>query len=178
MMNVLREIENEAAFLELMGDLKKAAVWPLSYFFNHENDIDEERAKLAHARYKLEIDRFAAYLHSANPDHYKRCGALFHALHTNPVVKTTEFDEDPDEVRNGFSRFPFAEQEKIAQALEFHRDYFDVFAPFDLCLRICNSYEAIPKIPDFKTVECVCHYVQNNTLTADSYYMIFKLLMM
>jgi len=178
MPNILKDIETEAAFLELMAELKKETVWPLSYFFSHDNDINVERARLAHSKYKLEIDRFAMYLNSANPDHYKRCGALFQALHMNPVVRTTEFGEDPEEIRNGFSRYPQAEEQKIADALEFHRDYFEVFAAFNLCFRICASYEQAMKDElSFRTVECICHYVQNNKLSADSYYMIFKMLM-
>ncbi len=56
--------------------------------------VDPALVALAYDTYHLSVQSYTVELHSKNPDHYKRAGALLHALcKTSPIV-SIDWDED------------------------------------------------------------------------------------
>ena len=175
--DILVKIENEDEFRQLIGALRDMTFAPLDYFFTIRHTIDDERVALAYRKYKLEIDRFSEYLHSGSPDHYKRCGALLYALCTNPVVTGHDIPYTAEDVDAGYSQIPLGDAPYVVEALKFYEEYYDVFAAWDLCMKICMAYEGRKKVLDFDVIHNICHYLKQNNLSSDSYFILFRALM-
>jgi hypothetical protein len=175
--DILIRIEDEAEFIAFIHAITEMATNPLEYYVRLKNEIDPERAALAYRQYKLGIDHFANYLQSANPDHYKRCGALLHALCSNPVLRNLDIPYSADDVEAGYSPFTLGDTPYIVESLRFYEEYYNVFAAFELCFKICCAYENNKKNLEFDVVHNICHYLKQNHLVPDSYFMLFRLLM-
>jgi len=97
--------------------------------------VSDTRIQLAVAAYREQIARFAEYLKSEDPDHYKRCrGAALRALY-KPDHRWVETEYSAEQVETGFSRVEHAASEKVAQMLEFYSAFHNEFVAFELCFK-------------------------------------------
>ncbi len=179
-MNVFREFDKENGADVLKDYIRNSyaqTIADLRHFMTVEFELSDARLDLAVTAYLAEIRRFAEYLSSADPDHYKRCGALLCALCKNPVLPDVQAEYSSDDVRTGFSRVTHDASEDIADLMEFCEEFHDYFLAFNMCLRLCEMYEGKAKPLTFEDIHTICHYLKNNSLPPDAYYMLFRLLM-
>jgi hypothetical protein len=148
--------------------------------FPCKNTLSAERVKYSFGEYQQNIRAYAVLLHSENPDHYKRAGALLHALYKSKIISSISFHPSKDEVEAGFAHgINYGEAQELVRFPIFYEDYHNQLLSFDLCYQCCAAYE--PQNPpgyDFGYLYNVCHYLwKNKDLTVDSLSMLFRSLM-
>lgn len=179
MASIFLEILDEGKFAAFVRRAEKVPA-ELAHFFKLKNTLSDERIKLAHEKYSYETKRYSEYLDSKNPDHYKRGGALLHALCTNPVVLSVNFPKDDDiewgKIMADKTAFPGRDLSEIAELLEFYRSYYDQAVALDLAVQCILTHEATIKPISFDTIHNLCHYLKNNNLTTDHCYIPLRML--
>jgi hypothetical protein len=171
----LNELDGFRAYVQ---NAKATFPGDLAAQFDIANQLSDERIELAYQKYQYEIARFSTYLHSKNPDHYKRSGALLQALCTNPVILSTSGWDKIDDVETGFTRMDYAAAQEIVEVGKFYEEYKNEFVALDLAFRACLHYEPNIKTIDFDLIHNICHYLQcNPTLPGAAYFILFKTLM-
>lgn len=141
-------------------------------------DIDTERVIYAFQEYSQNIQRYSLLLNSSNPDHYKRSGALLHALYSSKIITSINPDFEAKEIKNGMAFIHLHEEADAFAALEFYQEYHNYIHAFDLAYRVCAAYETTPVQFDFDYLHNMCFYMQKNSaLSVDTFFMIFKSLM-
>ena len=180
MQNIFRDLMDATTFETFVGDYFRSTPTELGEFVSCTLEIDASRLAYAHTEYTQNISKFALYLDSKDPDHYKRAGALLHALYlSNPitsVVFTPELDEvDALSTPLGVS---YTDVDKELTFGCFYRDYHNEFTSFALCYDICRQYEENPREITQDYLRTVCTYLFNNrSLSVESLFMLFKSLM-
>lgn len=139
-------------------------------------EIDPERVALASNTYQLTIQKYVVALSSANPDHYKRSGALLHALYDAAPITNVTWDENAEYMRNfenlGVS---YADAEHWDNYMSWFENYRNDAMAFDLAFRCCQMYE--PHVRDYNKdfLDNICYYMaENRQLSASSFMMILK----
>lgn len=169
---------DELEFNKLINGAVSIVPAELTGFFHVENRISPDRVLLARDHYLNELKWYSEYLQSKNPDHYKRSGALLHALCTNPVIEAIDGEHTTESLQDPIgNRFTSGEAAYLAPFMDFHETYCNQFVAFDIAFRVCNAYEKTVKTVSFDMVRNICHYLKHNELPRDSYFMLFKTLM-
>lgn len=178
--NIFRELEGNSKFVEYVGSYLGSAPSDLNPVLACAITVDPRRLSFGHAEYVQGVERFSLYLQSGDPDHYKRAGALLHALYLSQPIVSVDFDPPLDEVDTlctgvGVS---YGEAENALSFGHFFREFHNEFAAFALAYDVCRQYEPNPREIDFDYLQTVCTYLKNNgNLSVESLFMIFKSLM-
>ena len=91
MNGLFTKLENPEFFRAYVTAHFKSAPEEAIADFPCDHTIDVERVDVAHGDYKQKITEYSVLLHSANPDHYKRSGAMLHALCKSKIVTAVDF---------------------------------------------------------------------------------------
>jgi hypothetical protein len=104
--------------------------------------LDDALIGLAFDGYSLNIEQYRVALKSANPDHFKRAGALLHALYTAPPIVEVRWSEETKRLCNvdavGVS---VGDAEFWNKYTEWYEDNCNRLISFDLAFRCCQIYE-------------------------------------
>lgn len=143
-----------------------------------DHALSDERIRYAFNEYKQNLATFSVLLHSANPDHYKRAGALLHALSNAQIVQTIKFESSEEDLAAGYTRVSNGDAEHVLPYVKFYSVYYNQTLAFDLAYKCCAAYEEEPRPYSFDYLHNVCHYLlRQSNLSLDSCFMIFKSLM-
>lgn len=179
--NIFREIEESENFVHLVGEHLRTAPGQLDPILECEVQVDDERLAFAYDQYVQGIRKFALYLQSGDPDHFKRAGALLHAIYTSCPIAKVEFNPELDCVDTIATPLgvTYGEAEGALSFGHFFEEYHNEFMGFQLAFDICRQYvEGEPRAIDFEYVHTVCTYLKNNgNLSVESLFMIYKSLL-
>lgn len=178
--NILRELEDEKFFITSVG----------AHFRNTEDygnllscavDVDEARLSWAHTEYVQGVNEFSIKLTSGDPDHYKRCGALLRALYKIRPIVGVQFDPEIDDLDHLFA--PVGNSRADVEHVRSLGAFFHLFAnemqAFSYTYNVCATFEREPTQISDEYIHTVCAYLKgNDNLSADSFYMMFKSLML
>jgi hypothetical protein len=152
--------------------------------FPCKNTVAQDRVTFAYDKYKNNIQTYSVLLHSENPDHYKRSGALLHALYRSKIVTKIEYFDgeygSKDDMEQGFClQISYAQAQEQIAFPKFYDEYHNHLLSFDLAYKCCVAYEDhLPSGYTFEYLYNMCHYLwKNEDLTQDSCSMIFRSLM-
>ncbi len=179
--NIFRELEEEAFFIAHVGEYITSAPAALHPVLSCEIDVAPDRLAYAHAEYVQGVRRFSLYLQSGDPDHYKRAGALLHALYLSKPIIAVGFNPKLDEVDTlctglGVS---YGDAEGSLSFGHFFDEYHNEFAAFGLAYDTCRQFEAEPRPINFEFLNTMCVYLKNNgNLSVESLFMVFKSIML
>jgi hypothetical protein len=152
--------------------------------FPCDHTIDVKRVDVAYGDYRQKITEYSVLLHSANPDHYKRSGAMLHALCKSKIVVEVAFRDSKwgsmDDLESGtVLGVSFEHAQQMLKFPEFYKQFHNELLSFDLAYQLCAAYEDAPRNYDFSYLHNMCHYLcKNKDLTVDSFSMIFRSLML
>jgi len=181
--NTFREIEDAETFVKSVENYLKAPQDHLNELLKCKIELDRERVIYAHGEYKQSIDKFRVYLQSGDPDHYKRAGALLHALCVSMPIIKVDFEPHLDDVDtlNTPVGMVHNEAEETLTFGKFFNEYANEFLAFGMAFDICLQYETDPKtLDDFEFVRTMCAYLQinNSALNPEALFMMFKCLLL
>lgn len=185
--NTFRLLEGQAFFETEVGGYFEAPRTELKDFISCEISVDPSRINYAFNEYAQNIAKFSLYLepkspgHAKDPDHYKRAGALLHALYLSQPITSVTFNPPIDEVDALATPLDvrFADVDRELTFAQFYRDYANEFTSFALAYDICRQYEDYPRDINKDYLRTVCTYLYNNrNLSVESLFMLFKSLML
>jgi hypothetical protein len=176
MNGVFKDLEDEKTFTEFVRAKCLAIPTEITSIMWCQLELAEDRVKYAHGEYRQNIDKFALFLQSSNPDHYKRAGALLHALYKADFAKF-HVEASGEELESGFSRINVGDAKYALPYVTFWEAYHNQILSFDLAYRCCCSYEANPTPLSLDYLHNVVRYLKTNDLTIDSCFMLFRSLM-
>lgn len=177
-MSILLDLSDEGFFVTTVSARFDKAAADLMPLVQCSHTLDDEGLRFAHSQYVQNISDFAINLDSENPDHYKRSGALLHALYRSNLVTDLCFDPDRDEIEGGFTRIHYRDGIHTISMMDFYKEYHGEIVAFDLAYDACASYEAEPTAYDFDYLYNMCRYLKANTsLCLDTFFMMMKSLM-
>ena len=159
---IFRDLEqNEAFFIEHVGSFLALAPGELEPILSCQVAVDKDRLSYAWAEYVQGVRRFSMYLQSGDPDHYKRAGALAHALYLSQPIVSVDFDpalDDADTLCTGLG-VTYGDAEGALGFGHFFGEYHNEFIAFALAYDTCRQYEEEPTAIDFPYVHTVCTYL-------------------
>lgn len=178
--NILRELQNEEYFVEKVGAHFRATE-DYGGLLACEVTVDEDRLRWAHTDYQQGVSEFSFRLDSGDPDHYKRSGALLKSLYKIKPIVDVQFDPELEEFDSLFA--PLGVTHADAEyALSLGRTftlYHNEMTAFGYAYNVCCMYEPNPSEVSDAYIHTMCAYLAGNeNLSADSFYMIFKSLML
>lgn len=181
-MSLFVQLEEESFFVDFVSTHFCSTSEIISDWFSPEHILDIDRIKYAHREYIQNVSKFSVFLHSKNPDHYKRAGALLHALHQSKIIGSMELKDGKfgteEDLISGFTMVSYGDAQHVLKFVEFYNEYYNQIHAFELAYRCCAAYQAEPRIYDFDYLRNICRYLKANTnLNVDSFFMIFKSLM-
>jgi hypothetical protein len=183
MNGVFKSLEDEAFFLAYITSHFEKAPAAAIQDFPCSHTIDKARVIFAHGEYAQNIKQYAVLLDSENPDHYKRAGAMLHALYKSDIVTGIEFNASSwgtmEQVESGeVLGLSYGDSQQMIRFPMFYEAFHNEMLAFDLSYRLCWAYEPNPRGYDFGYLYNVCHYLKKNRdLTVDSLSMLFRSLM-
>lgn len=180
MNGIFKSLEQEDQFCGYVAGHFASAPAAVIKDFPCTHVLSTERIKYSYGEYRQNIKTYSVLLHSENPDHYKRAGALLHALYRSKIITDVKFDPSKEEVESNFAHgISYGEAQELVKFPIFYEDYHNQLMSFDLAYQCCAAYE--PKNPpgyDFGYLYNVCHYLwKNKDLTVDSLSILFRSLM-
>lgn len=178
MNGLFQKFEDKEFFCTFIRDRYLGGPAEIKSVMGHKHTLDESRLEYAYGEYVQNVAKFAVLLHSENPDHYKRAGALLHALYQSKIVTELGLESTSEELEAGFTRVHVGDAEHILPFVAFYEEFHNQMLAFDVAYRCCASYEDAPREYDFDYLHNVCRYLKaNNNLSVDSLFMMFKSLM-
>jgi hypothetical protein len=179
MSELFTQIEDKALFLKSVKEHFQQAPGEISWILKCDNALTDERVEFAYDEYKQNLAKFSVLLRSKNPDHYKRAGALLHALYRSKIIIDVHFDEKQlEDLETGFLQISYGDAQHILKFVDFYKVAANEILSFDLAFRYCATYERAVRVYDVDYLLNVCHYLQTNTdLSVDSCFMLYKSLM-
>lgn len=178
MPDLFETLNDERTFCEFVRKNFVDAPREISAVMACDHTLSEARIRYAFNEYQQNLATFSVLLHSANPDHYKRAGALLHALSNAKIVEAIKFESSPEDLAAGYTRVSNGDAEHILQYVEFYDVYYNQTLAFNLAYKCCAAYEVEPKRYNFDYLHNVSHYLlTQSNLSLDSCFMIFKSLM-
>lgn len=182
MEDVLARLGDKGYFCDLVMRHFKTVPPEATDFFTCQNTVAADRVELAYDKYIGHIKSMSVLLHSQNPDHYKRSGALLHSLHKSHVVTEVTWGDSEfgsiEEVEGGECLgISYGDAKYMVEFPAFYREYFNELMAFNLAFRCCSIYEEHKKEYNFEYLHNVCHYLANNNLCLDSCSMLLRSLM-
>jgi len=176
--DLFETLNDQHKFCEFVREHFVKAPKEISAVMACDHQLSDARIEYAFNEYQQNLATFSVLLHSANPDHYKRAGALLHALSNAKIVEGIKFESSPEDLAAGFTRVTNGDAEQLLPYVEFYQDYYNQTLAFNLAYKCCAAYEANPRDYDFDYLHNVCHYLRlQSNLSLDSCFMIFKSLM-
>jgi len=176
-----QKLEDAAYFKQFVTGYFAAVPAQIADILECSIEVDPELVDYAHGEYVQNIGRFALRLHSGNPDHYKRAGALLHALYQSRVIKSVSFNGNLDDIECGMGPVQIHAGDVSAEELSFARfygEFHNEMVAFIFACQCCAAYEPEPTSYDFDFLHTMCVYMSNNAnLSLETFYMIFKALM-
>lgn len=178
MPNSFAELEEKQAFCDAVCDAFKLSPTEIAAIMNSAHSIERERAEYAHDEYMQSIKRFALYLDSADPDHYKRSGALLHALATSKIITDVKLEYSAEDLEGGMTRVTLGDAKHYLPFVEFYEVYHNQLAAFQFAWRVCAMYEDNPVVPDMDYILNICRFLKcEPNLSVDMCFMLLKSLM-
>lgn len=180
--NIFRQLEQDGDFfVDYVGGHLCSAPVALDPILACKVSVDKERLAFAYDQYVQGVRKFALYLQSGDPDHFKRAGALLHAIYTSQPIDQVEFDPSLDQVDTISTPLgvTYGDAEGALSFGHFFDEYHNEFLGFQLAFDICRQFVANePREIDFEYVHTVCAYLKNNgNLSVESLFMIYKSLL-
>jgi hypothetical protein len=178
------KLENKDFFVQYVGDHFKVAPQQAVADFPCDHTLDSDRIAFAFGEYIQNVKSFSVLLDSNNPDHYKRSGAMLHALYRSKIITEIEYSENNwGTIQEIDYDPPLGLSHNFAQAMikfpMFYNSFHNEVVSFDLSYQLCSSYEESPTDYSFNYLHNICHYLhKNQDLTVDSLSMIFRSLML
>jgi hypothetical protein len=143
-------------------------------------EVDPALVKYAYDAYIQGVEKFSLLLKSKDPDHYKRAGALLHALYVSKAIVSVDYEVDAEEVEAGMGpvHVHIGDIEYALPFKKFYDEYYNEIVAFFLAYSYCAAYETAPKAYDFDYLQTVCVYLKKNgNLSVESFFILFKSLM-
>lgn len=141
--------------------------------------VDRTRVVFAHNEYLQAIKGFAIYLDSGDPDHYKRSGALLHALISSEVITSVKLEYSTEDLESGLTRVTLGDAQHYLPFIQLWQDFHNQLAAFEFAYRLCAMYEVSPRVPEMDYIYNVCRYLKcESNLSVDACFMLFKSLML
>jgi hypothetical protein len=157
------DLDNEAFFVAFVQEHYERG-WPHVAAASHSQvKANHELIKLAFETYGLNIKQYTVALSSKNPNHYKRAGALLHALYKHPIAEVTWGEElerlkDPDAVGVSYDDAQFWNN-----FTAYYDEHCNSMMAFDLAFRCCDVYEPTRKTYSKDFLDNMCYYMATNT---------------
>ena len=177
MESIFVELEDKAKFFAFVGGQLKSVEQELGDYIACTITVDEKRLQFAHADYVKNIATLTLSIGSRDPDHYKRAGALLHALNLNRPITDVRLLSDLEltDVEDGELSPTAIYEQKFS---EFYILNDNEFSSFALCYNLCCHFEKTDRKYTRDYLETVCTYLFNvRTAPVDSYFILFKSLM-
>lgn len=179
---LFKQLERKDFFVPFVIDFYQAVPKEVAPILGCQVEIDEGRIEYAHSEYVQRINQFSALLASANPDHYKRAGALLYSLYQGPrqIITNLNWEHSPDDLETGFGPVAVtkAEADEMLPFARFYDDYHNEQVAFDFCYRCCAAYDPSPRTYHFDYLHNLCWFMKEKPDTApEAYWIIFKSLM-
>ena len=179
MNGLFKDLEDEDHFVAFVSEKFEEVPGQIRSVMWCQPVIDRARVEYAHSQYMQNLEGFKLYLHSKNPDHYKRAGALLHALYRADCVTELNLEASSDDLEAGFTRVTMGDAEHVLHFVRFYEEYFNQLLAFHVSYKCCAGYEADPVTFDFDYLQNICRYLgSNQNLSMDSLFMLFKSLML
>lgn len=180
MAGIFTELEDEDTFKSRITSYFESVPSEISDLLECEVTIDPDRVEYAYNAYLQGVERFTLLLKSKDPDHYKRAGALLHALYTSKVITCVDYGVDAEEIEAGMGPI-HVHVGDIATSLPFkafYDEYHNEMVAFFLAYQYCAAYDSAPRQFDFDYLQTVCVYLKKNgNLSVESFFILFKSLM-
>lgn len=172
-------LDDEQGFCEFIREKFSRAPGEITGIMRCEHVLDQARIRFAFNEYKQSLSKFSVFLHSENPDHYKRAGALLSALIQSDVITELKLESSADDLEGGFSRVTKADADYVFPFVRFYETYYNEAAAFQVAYRCCAAYEAEPREFDVDYFYNVCRYLRADkaNFSQDAAFMLFKSLM-
>lgn len=181
--DLFSDLEDPAFFEDFVYNHLSSAPHEVERDFACSIQVDRARIKFAHSEYVQNIRAFKVLLHSENPDHYKRSGALLHALYKSKAITEVSFSDsafgsleavEADHVL-GLS---YDDAQDMTRYPRFFNEYHNELMAFDLAYQCCAAYEEEFRGYDIVYLHNVCFYLwKNDDLSVDSFAIMFRALM-
>jgi hypothetical protein len=183
MNGIFKSLEDPAFFKKYVTESFETAPSAVIEDFPCEHTIDPERVQFSHGEYVQNIKQYEVLLHSENPDHYKRSGAMLHALYKSDIVTSVEFHASQygslEDVECGHVLgVDYSQAQQMIRFPLFYQSFHNQILAFNLAYQLCSAYEPSPRGYDFGYLYNVAHYLRKNRdTTVDSLSMLFRSLM-
>lgn len=152
----------------------------LAEIFECEIKLDEDKLEYAYGEYTQAVKKLVLHVDSKNPDHFKRAGALLHALRDG-VIEEVAYGTTWEEVESGGGPLDLHYND-VQTGMEF-KCFFDRFhdemLAFMFAYQCCDAYEEKKHTYTFDYLQNVCAYLQRNPADdgLETCFIIFKSLM-
>ena len=177
-MKTFSDLDDENFFIDFVGRSLSVGPVQVTAIMGCQVVVDEDRLRHAFREYRQHINTFAIYLDSKNPDHFKRAGALLHALNYSKCISGLSLESTSDELEAGFTRVRHGDAMHNLKFIKFYESYHNEFMAFHIAYKACVLYEKDPASYDFDYLHNICRYLQaNDNLSVDSLFIIFKSMM-
>jgi hypothetical protein len=178
-LSVFLELDKKSFFTATVKKRFELAADKLLPLIDCTHEIDDARVEFAYGEYRQNINQFAVLLQSEDPDHYKRAGALMHALYKSEIVTALCYSPDKDEIDGGLTRLQYHDGQHTIGMIDFYNEYHNEMVAFDLAYDCCASYEETPVGYDFEFLHNACRYLKSNSsLCLDTCFMFFRAMML
>lgn len=175
--DLFTQLEDREKFFSFIGGRLRAVQHELGDYIACTITLDEKKLQLAHADYIRNLANLTETIESRDPDHYKRSGALLHALNVNRPIANVHLMSDFD--YKDMDQEPVPESALHEQRFStFYEKYSNEFSAFSTSYSICCLYEETGRKPAWEYWETICAYLNNvRDAPVDSYFILFKSLM-
>jgi hypothetical protein len=174
-------LDTQSAFQKFVTDNLPVTPAPLVGLVRCDITLNVENFGYAFGEYKQSVGKFISMLHSKNPDHRKRSGALVHAVYTTKLIASAELNKnDLQHWQSGLIAVP----RELERFINFYSTFSTELTALEFGYRACSAYEADFKAPKFDRLHNACLYLRssisvdrNTKLDVETCYMLFDLLM-
>ncbi len=175
-MAIFNDLNDEASFVKFVTCYFSTAPERITSIMSCSVQVNESRVKYAHSEYLQNLETFSVLLHSSDPDHYKRAGALLHAL-IQSGIGTVNLESSAEELAAGYTRVSAGDAEHHLPFVEFYEKYHNEALSFGLAYKCCDAYEDESHSIDFDYLRIICYYLKANPVGLDTCFILFKSLM-
>jgi hypothetical protein len=159
MPNLLRDIESIDSFCRIVEEMLLDAPAPLANAIRCTHTINRANFEYAFNEYIAGVQRFAARLHSKDPDHRKRASALIRAIVISQLVQGSEMNtEDLQRLEAGL----VGNAHEVQRFAMFYSTLHKEVLPLEVAYRCCRLYENPPSPPTFARIHDACLYLKNH----------------
>lgn len=177
-LSILLELNDKSFFTQIVTERFDQAAQKLLPLIACHHKLDAARVDFAYDEYRQNVNQFTALLGSKDPDHYKRSGALLHALYKSDIVTEIGYDPDKDLIDSGYTRLHHGDGQHTVSMIDFYNEYHNEVVAFDLAYDCCAAYEDSAVGYDFDFLHNTCRYLKSNkNLCLDTCFMFFRALM-